>query len=248
MSETSSSGFFVETKLYVTNLPDSCNQAELKSLFEAYGGNVLECVIMWNHYAFVHFSDLREAKVALKHLHGYMFNGKNLIVQLSSSSNRPLPKCLAFNTAKTSARKFSYASNDDETKQQSPTILCYRASESTNASEQQSNSRDWIKLLKTGNVPFRSEDTTKNDLVSLSGIPTPVKPDLTSKIPSSSKNIISNQAHNNINNYGFLNLSTVKKELKRIGEITSPKTEPVSIFGKNLHNKCFRYLSITAKI
>jgi RNA-binding protein 4 len=84
------------TKLYVTNLPDNCDSSELKCLFEKYG-NVLECVIMWNQYAFVHFSDIEEAKIALQHIHGQYFNGKQLLVQLSTSSNRPLPKCLAFN-------------------------------------------------------------------------------------------------------------------------------------------------------
>ncbi len=94
-SSSNCSANFVETKLYVTNLPEQCEQRELKALFEKYG-EVLECVIMWNHYAFVHFSNLAHAKYALKNLHGYLFNGKNIIVQLSTSSNRPLPKCLAF--------------------------------------------------------------------------------------------------------------------------------------------------------
>ena len=85
----------VETKLYVTNLPDSCDQAELKSLFEKHG-KVLECVIMWNHYAFVHFESFQEAKIALDNLDGELFEGKRLIVQLSTSSNRPLPKCVVF--------------------------------------------------------------------------------------------------------------------------------------------------------
>jgi RNA recognition motif-containing protein len=89
----------VETKLYVTNLPDNCDKIELQLLFTKYG-RVLECVVMWNHYAFVHFATPQEANYALYHLNGCPFFGKNLIVQLSTSSNRPLPKCIAFNYAR----------------------------------------------------------------------------------------------------------------------------------------------------
>jgi RNA recognition motif-containing protein len=89
----------VETKLYVTNLPDECDKNELKSMFDKYG-NVLECVVMWNHYAFVHYSSPKEANIALKHVNGQRFCGKTLIVQLSTSSNRPLPKCIALSKNK----------------------------------------------------------------------------------------------------------------------------------------------------
>lgn len=87
-------GHCVETKLYVTNLPEMCTQETLRDLFGKYG-EVLECVIMWNHYAFVHYSSLEQAKRAVKNLHGYCYSGKKLVVQLSTSSNRPLPKCIA---------------------------------------------------------------------------------------------------------------------------------------------------------
>ena len=275
----------METKLYVTNLPENCDQLELKALFEPHG-NVLECVIMWNHYAFVHFADLREAKVALKHLHGHMFNGKNLIVQLSTSSNRPLPKCLAFsnnnpyyqntnsnnnimnnitNTKPYACRRaFSphHEMNNFQEKKPSATILCYRANDSNtlNTNEQQQNQqanchKDWITLLKMGNVPVQqmpaADSSVMNDMpmgkpetktlhedFSLSGIPTPDMPDLSSKIPSCSKKIISNQANNNINNYGFLNLATVKNEIKRMYD-ASCALEPV--ITKNIF-KCQLFL------
>ena len=244
-------------------MPENCNQAELKLLFEEYG-NVLECVIMWNHYAFVHFADLREAKTALKHLHGHSFNGKNLIVQLSNSSNRPLPKCLAFSSSNKQQKSAISYSNPVEEKlnaliqenRKLSSILCYRANDSSACEKQQSCefSKDWIKLLKTGNVPVYSSiqlssneppsessicKNAKNEessgLVSLSGIPTPVKPDLTSKIPSSNKKIIQNLAQNNINNYGYLNLETVKNELKRISSAAF-KMEPVNI---NLYSNAY---------
>ncbi len=251
VSLSPSSSFLVETKLYVTNLPDNCNQFELKSLFEQYG-NVLECVIMWNHYAFVHFADLREAKIALKHLHGHMFNGKNLIVQLSTSSNRPLPKCLAFGNKQNVKAKLLEESTNNFQEKKSSTILCYRANDSNgnistsslNTTEQQTSAtKDWIKLLKMGNVPVQmatqqsefnskslpfslnevlfkpsSNETSKNEsnhaeLISLSVIPTPLMPDLSSKIPSSNKKIISNQENNNINNFGFLSWPQLKTSL-----------------------------------
>ncbi len=216
---------------------------------------MLECVIMWNHYAFVHFADLREAKIALKHLHGHMFNGKNLIVQLSTSSNRPLPKCLAFNN--TNRQNANLNANPVEENlsvliqenRKLSSILCYRANESSSVSEKQqsdASSKDWINMLKTGNVPVQpsmqqnsnevisessssyknGKNETYGELVSLSGIPTPLKPDLSSKIPSSNKKIIQNPALNNINNYGYLNLETVKSELKRISSLAF-KMEPV---------------------
>ena len=235
-------------------MPENCNQVELKVLFEKYG-NVLECVIMWNHYAFVHFADLREAKIALKHLHGHSFNGKNLIVQLSTSSNRPLPKCLAFSGASKPGVINSYSSpvleklnGSIQEYRKLPSILCYRANEASVADKQQSSSfsKDWIKLLKTGNVPIHASQTSSSEitsesisykniknentgeLVSLSGIPTPIKPDLTSKIPSSNKKILQNSAQNNINNHGYLSLETVKNELKRISSAAF-KMEPVNI-------------------
>lgn len=89
----------IVTKLYVTNLPENCNSDELKALFSQYGC-VLECVVMWNHYAFVHFAHLAEAKTALHHLNGFNFYDKHLIVQLSTSSNRPLSKCVALKNGK----------------------------------------------------------------------------------------------------------------------------------------------------
>jgi RNA recognition motif-containing protein len=133
-SDSSSSSYMVniiETKLYVTNLPDDCDKTELKLLFDKYG-NVLECVVMWNHYAFIHFSNAQEANKALKHLNGHLFGGKNLIVQLSTSSNRPLPKCIALNKtncAFDNSLLQAQAPSKVNTDSQPATILCYRATE-----------------------------------------------------------------------------------------------------------------------
>ena len=160
----SESGNFVETKLYVTNLPENCNQVELSDLFAQYG-TVLECVIMWNHYAFVHFQNLREAKIALSHLNGYNYNGKILVVQLSSSSNRPLPKCLAFENRKnqqsdcSSQRSGSmrsgsrYSSRCDQENERKP-VPRHQVPSNVAAptNTDQAPKKDWIELLKSGSL------------------------------------------------------------------------------------------------
>ncbi len=143
-----SSNVLVETKLYVTNLPENCNQLELKLLFEQYG-KVLECVIMWNHYAFVHFADIREAKVALEHLHGFLFNGKNLIVQLSTSSNRPLPKCVVFGSVQQNLNNKSQINLNNYNNQQYKTTN----NEVKKDESLKSNEKNWIQIIKNGCLP-----------------------------------------------------------------------------------------------
>lgn len=170
-ADSDSAGNFVETKLYVTNLPENCNQVELSNLFAQYG-IVLECVIMWNHYAFVHFQNLREAKIALSHLNGYNYNGKMLVVQLSSSSNRPLPKCLAFENRKnqqsttdgsyhqrggpmrSSSSRSSNCSNKYDQVNQAKTMppRCQVSAESSSSSAPTAPKKDWIELLKSGSL------------------------------------------------------------------------------------------------
>lgn len=305
---TSPSNCLVETKLYVTNLPENCNQIELKSLFEKHG-NVLECVIMWNQYAFVHFADLAEAKIALKHLHGYLFHGKNLIVQLSTSSNRPLPKCLVFNKLNKNSDSFTKGTNlselnfnnksnnrfepsrenkeniykENSTKKINETfessILCYRAADTESFNEKSSSSnklpktasteanKNWIQILKEGSLPPLQTNTnnakssqskskslsinlnelflnaskmnestagsnsdnkivneTIGEIICLSEIPTPDKPDLSSKMPTSNKKIISDRSGNNIDNFGYLSLATVQNELKKLNNSTGPNS------------------------
>jgi hypothetical protein len=148
--------------LYVTNLPDNCDQNELRDLFEKYG-KVLECVVMWNQYAFIHYSDANDARNGQMNLHGYLLEGKHLIVQFSTTSNRPLPKCKVFENTKQSE-------SSKEEEETPATILCYRASEYDDTSDK----KDWIKILSEG---------IKEIKVSLSDIPTPDTPLLTNKIP-----------------------------------------------------------------
>ncbi len=58
-----------KTKLYVTNFPEDMDQDEMKKLFSQHG-DVLECTIMWNQYAFVHFSSIEQADKAMNALKG----------------------------------------------------------------------------------------------------------------------------------------------------------------------------------
>ena len=164
--------------MFVTNLPDNCNQVELKSLFQKYG-KVLECVVMWNHYAFVHYSDVLEARNGQMNLHGYLLEGKHLIVQFSTTSNRPLPKCKVFEsnnkTRQQNGLEFiknyesSFVSGGDQ--QPPATILCYRASDLELSEETTTTmKKDWIKILSQGWVSIFEQK------LSLSDIPTPDTP------------------------------------------------------------------------
>lgn len=64
----------IRTKLYVTNFPEDMDQDEMKQLFNQYG-QVLECTIMWNQYAFVHFGSYAEAEKALNAIKGSQYKG-----------------------------------------------------------------------------------------------------------------------------------------------------------------------------
>ncbi|KAK3092245.1 hypothetical protein FSP39_000250 [Pinctada imbricata] len=79
----------VSTKLYVGNLPETCRKVELEKMFAEYG-KVLECDIVRN-YAFVHFDNPNEAKMAQANLDGAEFEGVKLKVELSHSKVRQKP-------------------------------------------------------------------------------------------------------------------------------------------------------------
>ena len=91
MSSNSSSYNSHKTKLYVTNFPEEMDQDEMKALFKQYG-DVLECTIMWNQYAFIHFSSYEQAEKALTGIKGSQYKGYKLSVQWSTSSKYQQPK------------------------------------------------------------------------------------------------------------------------------------------------------------
>lgn len=129
---------------------------------------------MWNHYAFIHYPSLNEAKNAVLNLHGYQFYGKTLIVQFSTTSNRPLPKCKIFNSNKTNSKINEIAEMYNQTSPKLPSILCYRASDL----EKQLLNRETTNH-RTFNKSFNNIDLE----ISLSDVPTPDTPDITNKIP-----------------------------------------------------------------
>ncbi|VDI45376.1 RNA-binding protein 4 [Mytilus galloprovincialis] len=79
----------ISTKIYIGNLPETCRRVELQKMFELYG-KVIECDIVRN-YAFVHFENPDEAKMAQANLDGTDFEGSKLKVELSHSKVRQKP-------------------------------------------------------------------------------------------------------------------------------------------------------------
>ena len=77
----------VATKLYVSNFPLNCTRRHLTEFFSKFG-QVQECAIMWDTYAFIHFGSMEEAKNAVRNAPGTPFMGQKLFVQLSTSRNR----------------------------------------------------------------------------------------------------------------------------------------------------------------
>ncbi len=79
--------------IYVGNLPYSTTESELRDLFANYG-EVISAVIIIDRYTgrskgfgFVEMANQREGETAIAELDGYLFNGRNLRVNLA----RPRP-------------------------------------------------------------------------------------------------------------------------------------------------------------
>lgn len=75
------------TKVYVGNLPYSCDEEQLKALFETDGRTVTEVAIITDRmtgqprgFAFVQMSTESEAKQVIDALHGSIFGGRTLTV------------------------------------------------------------------------------------------------------------------------------------------------------------------------
>lgn len=83
------------TKVYVGNLPENCNQGQLRDLFVPYG-QIAELDIIKN-YAFIHFVNEEDAKSAVGDLHKSKLQGKEIQVEISKRQNvnrdtRPPPR------------------------------------------------------------------------------------------------------------------------------------------------------------
>ncbi|XP_067129273.1 uncharacterized protein [Centruroides vittatus] len=77
------------TKIYIGNLPESCQNKDMQQLFEKYG-KVEECDVIKN-YGFVHMSSEEEAKSAIEALNNTEFMGSKITVEVSHSKVRPKP-------------------------------------------------------------------------------------------------------------------------------------------------------------
>ncbi|BFZ07375.1 hypothetical protein BsWGS_10413 [Bradybaena similaris] len=74
------------TKLYVGNLPENADKAELEQEFTKFG-NIVEFDIL-KDYGFIHYENESDAKAAVEAMDGYLLNGKNIRVEMSRSKVR----------------------------------------------------------------------------------------------------------------------------------------------------------------
>jgi RNA recognition motif-containing protein len=70
--------------VHVRNFPESCSQQQIRECFKTYG-EIVECLILHDSYAFVHFKFAQEARVALQATNNCMFMQHSLLVQYSRS-------------------------------------------------------------------------------------------------------------------------------------------------------------------
>ncbi|WP_394844320.1 RNA-binding protein [Pendulispora brunnea] len=75
------------TKVYVGNLPYTCDESQLRDLFAADGRNVADVAIIHDRmtgqprgFAFVQMASDDDAKRAIDALHGFVFGGRTLTV------------------------------------------------------------------------------------------------------------------------------------------------------------------------
>jgi cold-inducible RNA-binding protein len=75
------------TKIYVGNLPYTCDDQQLRELFGADGRNVVDVAIVMDRmtgqprgFAFVNMASADDAKRAIDALHGSIYGGRTLTV------------------------------------------------------------------------------------------------------------------------------------------------------------------------
>ena len=74
-------------KLYCTNLPENCKAHDLQRLFSSFG-QVTDCVILWDYYAFITYKSFFDAERALMALNGFTWKDRHLIVEWARASGR----------------------------------------------------------------------------------------------------------------------------------------------------------------
>ena len=70
--------------VHVRNFPETCSQKQIRECFNRYG-EIVECLILHDSYAFVHFKMPSDARLALQSTNNTQFMGQNLLVQYSRS-------------------------------------------------------------------------------------------------------------------------------------------------------------------
>ena len=87
-SEEASSGSADPTAtakiVHVRNFPETSSQQQIKEFFSTYG-DIVECLILHDSYAFVHFKSPADARLALQSTNNTQFMAQNLLVQYSRS-------------------------------------------------------------------------------------------------------------------------------------------------------------------
>ena len=70
--------------IHVRNFPENCSQQHIRDGFQAYG-EIVECLILHDSYAFVHFKSAQDARLALQSTNNSSFMQHTLLVQYSRS-------------------------------------------------------------------------------------------------------------------------------------------------------------------
>ena len=85
----------MRTKIYVGNLPYTCDDKQLRELFGAEGRNVTDVAIITDRmtgqprgFAFVNMATADDAKRAIDALHGSLFGGRTLTVNEARPEGR----------------------------------------------------------------------------------------------------------------------------------------------------------------
>lgn len=74
-------------KLFIGNIDEKTQPAELRPLFEKYG-TVTECDVVKN-YGFVHMENEQQGRDAIQNLNGYVVNGSPIKVEAAKSRRAP---------------------------------------------------------------------------------------------------------------------------------------------------------------
>ena len=70
--------------IHVRNFPETCSQQQIRECFTQYG-EIVECLILHDSYAFVHFKLASDARLALQSTNNTQFMSQTLLVQYSRS-------------------------------------------------------------------------------------------------------------------------------------------------------------------